>query len=59
MEKTEILTELLKSLDHNWLMPESRTWSSNWSINRQEMKQLYSTAQFVARHWVWSSMLVE
>ncbi|KAG7633122.1 Retrotransposon gag domain [Arabidopsis suecica] len=37
----------------------SRMWSSNRSSNIQDMKQLYSTAQSVARHWVWSSILVE
>jgi len=37
----------------------SRMWSSNRSSNRQEMKQLYSTAQSIARHWMWSSMLIE
>ena len=37
----------------------SRMWSSNRSSNRQKMKQLYSTGQSVARHWVWSSKLVE
>jgi len=33
--------------------------SRMWSSNRQDMNQLYSTAQSVARHWVWSSILVE
>jgi len=28
----------------------SRMWSSNRLSNRQDMKQIYSTAQFVARH---------
>jgi len=82
MQKTETITELLKSLDHNKLMPEAgcgrvtdRKWNSYtrlhnllpetgcgrvcWSSNRQETRQLYSTAQSVATHWVWSSKLVE
>jgi len=33
--------------------------SRMWSSNRQKMKQLYSTGQSVARHWMWSSKLVE
>jgi len=37
----------------------SRMWASNWSSNRQDMKQIYSTAQSIARHWVWLSILVE
>jgi len=51
MQKTETLTELLKSLDHNRLMPEAGCG--------RVMRQLYSTAQSVARHWVWSNKLVE
>jgi len=38
---------------------KSKMWSSNRSSNRHDIKQIYSTAQSVARHWVWSSILVE
>jgi len=41
------------------LLPDTRCGRVYWSSNKQEMKQLHSTAQSVARHWVWSSMLVE
>jgi len=55
MQKTKTLTELLKSLDHNMLMSEAGCGR----VRGRVMRQLYSTAQSVAKHWVWSSKLVE
>jgi len=41
------------------LLPDTGCGRVCWSSNRHETRQLHSTAQSVARHWVWSSKLVE